>query len=137
VVSAVGRSLKSDTGRQIRNVIQTDAAINPGIPGTALELARRGHRDQHRDLHAERWFGRDRFAVPVNTAKKLLPQLVAQGRASHPWLGISGSDINPTVAKALSLPVKEGVMIARSPRTDRRRAPACAAPSGVSVSATT
>jgi S1-C subfamily serine protease len=53
------------------------------------------------------------FAVPVNTAKKLLPHLISRGRASHPWLGISGMDVNPTVAKALSLSVKEGVMIAQ------------------------
>ena len=114
VVSAVGRSLKSDTGRQIRNVSQTDAAINPGNSGGPL-LNSRGevigiNTAIFTPSGGSVGIG---FAVPVNTAKKLLPQLVAQGRASHPWLGISGSDINPTVAKALSLPVKEGVMIAQ------------------------
>jgi S1-C subfamily serine protease len=49
----------------------------------------------------------------VNTAKKLLPQLIARGRASHPWLGISGMDVTPDLARALSLPAKEGVMIAQ------------------------
>jgi S1-C subfamily serine protease len=51
--------------------------------------------------------------VPINIARKLLPQLISRGRASHPWLGISGVDITPAAARALSLPVKEGVMIAQ------------------------
>jgi S1-C subfamily serine protease len=53
------------------------------------------------------------FAIPVNTAKKLLPQLIARGRASHPWLGISGMEITPDLARTLNLATKEGVMIAR------------------------
>lgn len=114
VVSAVGRSLKSDTGRQIRNVIQTDAAINPGNSGGPL-LNSRGevigiNTAIFTPSGGSVGIG---FAVPVNTVKKLLPQLVARGRASHPWLGISGMDITPTVAKALSLPAKEGVMISQ------------------------
>jgi putative serine protease PepD len=114
VVSAVGRSLKSDTGRQIRNVIQTDAAINPGNSGGPL-LNSRGevigiNTAIFTPSGGSVGIG---FAVPVNTARKLLPQLVAQGRASHPWLGISGVDINANVAKTLSLPVKDGVMIAQ------------------------
>jgi S1-C subfamily serine protease len=114
VISAIGRTLKSDTGRQIRNVIQTDAAINPGNSGGPL-LNSRGevigiNTAIFTPSGGSVGIG---FAVPVNTAKMLLPQLITKGRASHPWLGISGLDINPTVAKALSLPVKEGVMIAQ------------------------
>lgn len=114
VVSAVGRSLKSDTGRQIRNVIQTDAAINPGNSGGPL-LNSRGevigiNTAIFTPSGGSVGIG---FAVPVNTVKKLLPQLIARGRASHPWLGISGMDINPSVARALSLPVNAGVMIAQ------------------------
>jgi S1-C subfamily serine protease len=112
VVSAVGRSLKSETGRQIRNMIQTDAAINPGNSGGPL-LNSRGevigiNTAIFTPSGGSVGIG---FAVPVNTVKKVLPQLIARGRASHPWLGIGGMDINPTVVKALSLPVKEGVII--------------------------
>ncbi len=114
VVSAVGRSFKSDSGRSIRNVIQTDAAINPGNSGGPL-LNSRGevigiNTAIFTPSGGSVGIG---FAVPVNTAKKILPQLIARGRASHPWLGINGMDINPTVAKALSLPAGEGVMIAQ------------------------
>jgi len=114
VVSAVGRSFKSDTGRSIRNVIQTDAAINPGNSGGPLLNSRGEVIGVNTAIYTPSGgsvgIG---FAVPVNTVKKLLPQLIARGRASHPWLGISGMDVNPTVAKALSLPAGEGVMIAQ------------------------
>ncbi len=114
VVSALGRSLKSDTGRQIRNVIQTDAAINPGNSGGPL-LNSRGevigiNTAIFTPSGGSVGIG---FAIPVNTAKKLLPQLISRGRASHPWLGISGMDITPDLARALNLPVKEGVIIAQ------------------------
>ncbi len=114
VVSALGRSLKADTGRQIRNVIQTDAAINPGNSGGPL-LNSRGevigiNTAIFTPSGGSVGIG---FAIPVNTAKKLLPQLIARGRASHPWLGISGLDITPGLARTLSLTVKEGVMIAQ------------------------
>jgi putative serine protease PepD len=114
VVSAVGRSLKSETGRQIRNVIQTDAAINPGNSGGPLLNSRGEVIGINTAIFSPSGgsvgIG---FAVPVNTAKKLLPQLIARGRASHPWMGISGLDITPAVARTLSLPVTEGVMIAQ------------------------
>jgi S1-C subfamily serine protease len=95
-------------------VIQTDAAINPGNSGGPLLNSRGEVIGVNTAIFTPSGgsvgIG---FAVPVNTVKKLLPQLIARGRASHPWLGISGMDITPTVAKALSLSVKEGVMIAQ------------------------
>lgn len=112
VVSALGRTLKAETGRQIRNVIQTDAAINPGNSGGPL-LNSRGevigiNTAIFTPSGGSVGIG---FAIPVNTAKKLLPQLIARGRASHPWLGISGMDVTPDLARGLNLPVKEGIMI--------------------------
>ncbi len=114
VVSALGRSLKADTGRQIRNVIQTDAAINPGNSGGPL-LNSRGevigiNTAIFTPSGGSVGIG---FAIPVNTAKKLLPQLITRGRASHPWLGITGMDLTPSLVRTLNLPAKEGVMIAQ------------------------
>jgi S1-C subfamily serine protease len=114
LVSALGRSVATSSNSVIGQAIQTDAAINPGNSGGPLL-----------DLHG-RVVGINTainsptggsvgigFAVPINTAKVLLPQLLARGRASHPWLGISGLDITPTVARTLNLPASEGVMIAQ------------------------
>jgi putative serine protease PepD len=124
VVSSVGRTLRSDVGRQIRGIIQTDAPINPGNSGGPL-LNSRGevigiNSAIYTPSGGSVGIG---FAIPVNTAKRLLPQLIAKGRISHPWLGISGLDITPEVAKALKLPAREGVLVVRvSPKGPAGRA---------------
>ncbi|MCZ7625773.1 MAG: 2-alkenal reductase [Candidatus Methylomirabilota bacterium] len=112
VVSSVGRTLRSESGRQIRGVIQTDAPINPGNSGGPL-LNSRGevigiNSAIYTPSGGSVGIG---FAVPVNTAKRLLPQLIAKGRVSHPWLGIAGLDITPELADALKLPVREGIVV--------------------------
>jgi len=112
VVSSVGRTLRSEWGRQIRGVIQTDAPINPGNSGGPL-LNSRGevigiNSAIYTPSGGSVGIG---FAIPVNTAKRLLPQLIAKGRVSHPWMGISGLDITPEVAKALKLPAREGILV--------------------------
>jgi len=112
IISAVGRANVGITDYE--DFIQTDAAINPGNSGGPLVNSRGEVIGVNTAIYTPSGgsvgIG---FAVPVNTVKKLLPQLIARGRASHPWLGISGMDITPTVAKALSLPTGEGVMIAQ------------------------
>jgi S1-C subfamily serine protease len=124
VVSSVGRMLRSDSGRQIRGIIQTDAPINPGNSGGPL-LNSRGevigiNSAIYTPSGGSVGIG---FAIPVNTAKRLLPQLIAKGRVSHPWLGISGLDVTPEVAKALKLAVQEGVMVIQvSPKGPAGRA---------------
>ncbi len=124
VVSSVGRMLRSESGRQIRGVIQTDAPINPGNSGGPL-LNSRGevigiNSAIYTPSGGSVGIG---FAIPVNTAKRLLPQLIAKGRVSHPWLGISGLDITPDVAKALKLPTQQGILIVQiSPKGPAARA---------------
>lgn len=112
VVSSVGRTLRAESGRQIRGIIQTDAPINPGNSGGPL-LNSRGevigiNSAIYTPSGGSVGIG---FAVPINIAKRLLPQLIAKGKASHPWLGISGLDITPEVAKSLKLPAKEGILV--------------------------
>ena len=112
VVSSIGRTLRAESGRQIRGIIQTDAPINPGNSGGPL-LNSRGevigiNSAIYTPSGGSVGIG---FAIPINSAKRLLPQLIAKGRVSHPWLGISGLDITPEVAKSLKLPAKEGILI--------------------------
>ena len=112
VVSSVGRTLRAESGRQIRGIVQTDAPINPGNSGGPL-LNSRGevigiNSAIYTPSGGSVGIG---FAIPINTAKRLLPQLIAKGKVSHPWLGISGLDISPEVAKSLKLPSNEGILV--------------------------
>lgn len=89
VVSALGREIKSITDRTIKNVIQTDAAINPGNSGGPL-LDSRGrlvgvNTAIYSPTGASAGIG---FAIPVNTLKVIIPQLINHGRVYRPVLGI-------------------------------------------------
>lgn len=112
VVSSMGRTLRSGSGRQIRGIIQTDAPINPGNSGGPL-LNSRGevigiNSAIYTPSGGSVGIG---FAIPIDTAKRLLPQLIAKGRISHPWLGVAGLDITSEVASALKLPVRQGIVV--------------------------
>jgi S1-C subfamily serine protease len=90
VVSALGREINSVTRRQIRDVIQTDAAINPGNSGGPL-LNSLGqlvgvNTAIYSPSGASSGIG---FAIPVNTVKKIVPELIEFGRVQTPTLGIS------------------------------------------------
>ena len=89
VVSALGRELRSPSGRVIRDVIQTDAAINPGNSGGPL-LDSGGrligiNTAIYSPSGASSGIG---FAVPVDTVRHLVPQLIRFGRPIRPGLGI-------------------------------------------------
>lgn len=49
--------------------------------------------------------------MPVNTVKRVVPQLIASGRYADPWLGITGLSVTPEVAEALGLDVDRGVLV--------------------------
>ena len=88
VVSALGRAIQSPQGREIRGVIQTDAAINPGNSGgPLLDSAGRligVNTAIQSPSGASAGIG---FAVPVDTVNRVVPQLIAKGRLDHPELG--------------------------------------------------
>jgi S1-C subfamily serine protease len=88
VVSALGREIHAMTNRTIRDVIQTDAAINPGNSGGPLlnslgQLI--GVNSQTINPGNGSGIG---FAIPVNTVKKIVPQLLQYGREIRPQLGV-------------------------------------------------
>ena len=109
IISGVGRSLSTGSRRPNPEIIQTDAAINPGNSGgplldsggevvginTAREVSSTG-------------IG---YAVPINTVKSLLPELLKGGEVKNPWLGISAIAITPGFAELLELPVSKGVYV--------------------------
>jgi S1-C subfamily serine protease len=113
IVSALQRQIQAPNGFSISHVIQTDAAINPGNSGGPLiDSAGRviGINSQIQTGGGEGNVGIG-FAVPINTAREVVQQLEAHGEVKHAYLGISGGSITPDLARALKLPVDEGVLV--------------------------
>jgi len=116
VISAVGRVRPSGLGRRsIPNMVQTDAAINPGNSGGPLLNSHGeviGINTQIQTAAGVRGNMGVGFAVPVNAARRALPDLLAGRKPAHAWLGISGTAISEDLADEQNLPVKQGVLVA-------------------------
>ena len=113
IVSQLGRLLPSGgAGYSIPDIIQTDAAINPGNSGGPL-LNMRGEvvgiNTAIQSATGE--FTGVGFAVPSQTVAKIVPTLIDKGEYKHPWIGISGTDIEPDLAKVLKLTDAVGFLV--------------------------
>jgi S1-C subfamily serine protease len=114
VVSAVRRSIESLTAPNysLVDAIQTDAPINHGNSGGPLFDAQGrviGINAQIRsDTGAADGVG---FAVPINSARRSMLQLIAAGRVSYAYVGIETQDLIPTVAKRLGYGVRHGAVV--------------------------
>lgn len=91
VISALGRSLRSITGHLVDNVIQTDAALNPGNSGGPL-LDSRGRVIGINTAIIQSAQGIC-FAIPIDVARRILPQLMQHGRVIRGYLGLHGRDV--------------------------------------------
>jgi len=113
IISALGRFLPVDqntTGPTytIPDVIQTDAPINPGNSGGVL-LNVQGEvigvtSAIESPVRASAGIG---FAIPAEVVKKVVPALISTGHFDHSYLGISGTDLTPDLAKAMGLPADQ------------------------------
>ncbi len=114
VISSLRRSIRAENDKLIDDVIQTDAAINPGNSGGPLlnshgELI--GINSQIFSMNGGNiGIG---FAVPVNTAKRIIPDLISEGRVRRPYVRLYGYEITRELAEVLDLPVDRGFLIAR------------------------
>ena len=112
IISQIGRLLPSGSGYSIPDVIQTDAAINPGNSGGPL-LNMRGEivgiNTAIQSTTGE--FTGVGFAIPSQTVAKIVPTLISEGEYKHPWIGISGRDIDPDMANILGLNDALGFLI--------------------------
>ena len=113
VISSLGRTIRSDVGTLIEEVIQTDAAINPGNSGGPL-LNSDGEIIGINSAIISPSGGSVGigFAIPVNTAKKVIPELISKGYVTYPWIGATIQPLLPEIAKFMKVSVERGAMIA-------------------------
>lgn len=111
VVSALGRTIDTDSSTTIVDLIQTDAEINPGNSGGALV-------NNHAEvigintaiIQGGRGIG---FAINIDDAKIVVSQLMAQGYVARGFIGISPVNVTPGLASRFDLAVTEGILVAR------------------------
>jgi S1-C subfamily serine protease len=109
IVSATDRLLPGSGWSLTEPLIQTDAAINPGSSGGPL-VNRCGHvvgittamLEQAQNIG---------FAVPIQVARTVMPELIAHGHVSRPWLGVQGQFVVPFLKSMLRLPLVDGMLV--------------------------
>jgi S1-C subfamily serine protease len=113
IVSAIQRQITAPNGFSIDNVLQTDASINPGNSGGPLLDARGrviGVNSQIATGGASGSVGIG-FAVPIDAAKEVIPELKESGEVERAFLGVTTTDVTDTIAEDFNLPVDEGALV--------------------------
>lgn len=108
IVSSLNRSIQTRNG--VLELIQTDAAINPGNSGGPL-VNTRGEVIAINTANMPYAQGVG-FAVPANTAKSIIEELMEKGRVTRPWIGVASMKVTPQLARYYGLPASEGALVA-------------------------
>jgi S1-C subfamily serine protease len=116
IVSGLGRLLSSSPNQPyqyfIPSIIQIDAPLNPGNSGgPLLNMDGEVIGINSAIFSSTGEFSSIGFAVPSNTMSKVVPSLITRGSFSHPWIGLSGVNINPEIANAMGLKEPRGFLV--------------------------
>jgi S1-C subfamily serine protease len=112
VISGLQRPIRGTNNRPIEGAIQTDASINPGNSGGPL-LDKYGRMiGINAQIYSRSGVSSGvGFAIPVNIAKRIVPQLIQFGEVRRPKLGIDGVSVEKLSAQGLDLPVEKGLLL--------------------------
>jgi S1-C subfamily serine protease len=114
IVSGLGRPIKTSNNRIIRDMIQTDASINPGNSGGPLLDAYGRMIGVNTMIYSPSGgsvgIG---FAIPVNTAKRVVSELIQYGKVRRGWIDASVVQLFPSLVNYARLPVSSGLLVSR------------------------
>jgi S1-C subfamily serine protease len=118
IVSGLGRPIQTSRNNIIRDMIQTDASINPGNSGGPL-LDTQGRMIGVNTMIYSPSGGSVGigFAVPVNTAKRVVSELIQYGKVRRGWIDASVVQIFPSLVRYAKLPVHSGLLVSRTRRS--------------------
>ena len=114
IISGLERPLRDSAARRtINGAIQTDAAINPGNSGGPLLNSKGEMIGINTAIQASAGGGSIGigFAVPVDIAKRIIPEIISKGYVARPWLGVTTMPLNARIARAFQLPSSEGIIV--------------------------
>jgi S1-C subfamily serine protease len=115
IISGLGRPIRTDKGLVIQNMIQTDASINPGNSGGPL-LDTQGNMVGINTMIYSPSGGSVGigFAVPVDTAKRVVPEIIKYGKVVRGWIDIVPVQLFPALVEYAKLPVDRGLLVSRT-----------------------
>lgn len=114
IISGLGRPLRNDKGLVIRNLVQTDASINPGNSGGPL-LNTSGELIGVNTMIYTPSGGSVGigFAVPVDTARRVVPDLIRYGFVQRGWIEIKPIQLFPSLVRYANLPISQGILVSQ------------------------
>jgi S1-C subfamily serine protease len=117
IVSGLGRPVKASRNRVIRGMIQTDASINPGNSGGPLLDVRGDMIGINTMIYSPSGgsvgIG---FAIPVDTARRVVPELIEYGHVRRGWIELFPIQLEPSIVRYGKLPVAKGIMVSEVKR---------------------
>jgi len=114
VVSGLNRPVRTNEGKIIMDAIQTDASISPGNSGGPLLNSRSEVIGINSSIYTTNGNSQGiNFAIPIDTAVAILPDLIKLGKVSRGWLDIATVQLTPQLASYAKLSVEKGVLVSQ------------------------